>query len=114
MTKELEAGSPSAPRPARPATTPGPWVVTRDKIAVATQAPIGGNIICEAPEGFRDSMENWAGNARLIAASLDLHAVAEQVINVLYEASGGEPAQLPEAEFELWNAARAALSKAGA
>ena len=97
--------------------TPGPWAAVKpiaiDYRAMQIQTDESLIAVCcgGGPKRAISAPEERA-NARLIAAAPDLRAVAEQVINVLYEASGGKPEDLPEAEYELWNAARAAIAKA--
>lgn len=86
--------------------TPGPWVVSNDKSAIATSAPVGGDIVCLAPEGWPDSMANWPGNAKVLAAALDL---LDACIAVNKCGNGG--AKLSRAASDK---VRAALKKAGA
>lgn len=52
--------------------TPGPWINETYSV-VASNTPVdGGDIICEAPLIFDDSMRRWQANARLIAAAPEL------------------------------------------
>ena len=54
--------------------TPGPWIMETYSV-VASNTPVdGGDIICEAPLIFEDSMRRWQANARLIAAAPELLA----------------------------------------
>jgi hypothetical protein len=114
MEKDLEAGSqPSAaPHRLRAPHTPGTWFVSRDQCAVATTAPIGGNIICEAPEGFRDSMENWTGNARLIAASLDFYEAAKALLASEELGTSGNDVEAMLEHGRGWSLMLAAIAKA--
>lgn len=66
--------------------TPGPWYAT-DTDVCATETPAdGGDIICEAPEAFEESMKRWNANAGLIAAAPDLlEALQEAVADLFYQ-----------------------------
>jgi len=50
-----------------PRHTPERWQAEVD--GVSTDEHIAGNIVCEAPEEYADSMAFWPANARLIAAA---------------------------------------------
>ena len=53
--------------------TPGPWVVKDDGIVAAVTPADCGDIICEAPEGFEDSMRRWRANAEFIVRVVNAH-----------------------------------------
>jgi hypothetical protein len=53
--------------------TPGPWALDEKGLGVISKAGnISGDIICDAPDGWEDSMKLWGFNAALIAAAPDL------------------------------------------
>ena len=52
--------------------TRGEWYLDKTAMTVATKHLTDGDIICDAPECFQESMENWEENAKLIAAAPDL------------------------------------------
>lgn len=57
-------------------SAPVSWSVSRDQEVVKADSDISGNIVCCAPLEWRDSMQNWPANARLIAAAPELlHAL---------------------------------------
>lgn len=100
--------------------TPGPWVAWNDQVDddtpdhlvrrpdIRSLAPgIMGNIVCEAPISFLNSMAGWPENARLIAAAPDLLAACEALLAACDERSGEWPTL---ATIE--NLARAAIAKA--
>ena len=63
--------------------TPGPWIIETYSV-VASNTPVdGGDIICEAPLIFDDSMRRWQANARLIAAAPELLQVAKTLAPML-------------------------------
>ena len=53
----------------REAATPGPWFYDGFGKMVTTEPIIVGNIICDAPDGFDESMSRWPNNANFIAHS---------------------------------------------
>lgn len=57
--------------------TPGEWI-GEDGGVVAVPAPDGGgDIVCEAPENWEESMVFWEHNAPLIAAAPELYEALE-------------------------------------
>jgi len=52
--------------------TKGEWFLDSHANTVSTKEEVDGDIICDAPECFSESMENWEANAKLIAAAPDL------------------------------------------
>src|SRR5262245_5036653 len=65
--------------------TPGPW--ENGPFDVYSKADIedGGNIVCEAPQDWEDSMYRWEANARLIAAAPELLEACEAGFRALYD-----------------------------
>tara|TARA_R110002153_G_scaffold155585_1_gene307654 strand:+ start:632 stop:916 length:285 start_codon:yes stop_codon:yes gene_type:complete len=63
--------------------TKGDWYVDKNAMTVTTKELVDGDIVCDAPEGFIESMENWKANAKLIAAAPDLlEALKKSVISM--------------------------------
>ena len=60
--------------------TPGPWIIERDSVVASNTPDDGGDIICEAPERFENSMRRWQANARLIAAAPELLAEVKELL----------------------------------
>ena len=58
--------------------TKGEWYVDKNAMTVTTKGLVDGDIVCDAPEGFIESMENWKANAKLIAAAPDLLEALEE------------------------------------
>ena len=78
--------------------TPGPWIIETYSV-VASNTPVdGGDIICEAPLIFEDSMRRWQANARLIAAAPELLAACSRAFNLIKES--GFSSGLIEEEFD--------------
>ncbi len=94
------------------AHTPGPWIANRhtsvphDVTAVNSPAD-GGDIICEAPAEFKDSMRRWAANSQLIAAAPDLLEALKRCENFIANTEGELGLTLNSGEL-----ARAAIAKA--
>ena len=44
-----------------------------------------GNVICEAPESWGDSMKFWEANAKLIVAAPDLLKALKHTLEIMYK-----------------------------
>ena len=78
--------------------TPGPWIIDRDSVVASNTPDDSGDIICEAPERFENSMRRWQANARLIAAAPELLAACSRAFNLIKES--GFSSGLIEEEFD--------------
>jgi len=63
--------------------TKGEWYFDKKARTVSTKEIIEGDIICDAPECFNESMVNWESNAKLIAAAPDLLNALQYCIDCL-------------------------------
>ncbi len=88
--------------------TPGPWVVKDDGIVAAVTPVDGGDIICEAPEVFEDSMRRWRANAEFIVRAVNAHdALLAACHSALADAEAGYPS-----DGHTINALKAAIAAA--
>ena len=67
--------------------TKGEWNLDMSAMTVSTNAKVDGDIICDAPESFNESMENWESNAKLIAAAPDLLKAAQAALTILEDSN---------------------------
>lgn len=81
--------------------TPGNWAVYTieggDISSVVTEnldLEISGNIVCEAPEMWEESMKNWKANAQAIAALPQLVAYAKKLEEILQTVNPSALAEL--------------------
>lgn len=69
--------------------TTGPWMVVGTSAKTWIKSEItpddGGDIICEAPDCWGDSMRRWQANARLIAAAPDLYNALDQAVTSMLD-----------------------------
>ena len=65
--------------------TKGKWSLDCDSIT--TDHNIKGNIICDAPRCFDNSMKNWEANAKLIAAAPELLEQLNKIVNATEDGS---------------------------
>ncbi len=135
LAKARTAGALNEPKPAH---TPGPWVwcdwtiLDGDREAQRRREPYwtmiaGASALAQGPLG-RKSMwpetiisaegyetegvsANNDSDAALIAAAPDGYALAQEVLRILYEKAGPENEHLSDDEANLWNQARAFISK---
>lgn len=66
--------------------TKGEWdlsIVTN--CVISLDETVEGNIICEAPEAWENSMEFWEANAKLIVAAPDLLEALRHTIEIMYK-----------------------------
>src|SRR5262245_53438963 len=91
--------------------TPGTWYHDKSLQHVAAAgSDEDGDIICEAPLAFKESMTRWEANAQLIDAAPELLSTLEKA----YEWIGDQCHRLedPDGGYELHHALRAAIAKA--
>ena len=82
--------------------TKGEWEIADDKGSVfADDDNIIGNIVCQPPIEWKESMKYWKANAKLIAAAPDL---LEALMNIEND-NGAIPANI-------WEMRNAAIEKA--
>lgn len=68
--------------------TQGEWVFDKEFESIySLDKSVEGNIICEAPVYWTESMKNWEANAKLIVAAEDL-LKACLTAKAMYEAQG--------------------------
>ncbi len=84
--------------------TPAPWSSDRHDVHSHADIEDGGDIICEAPLGWNESMRRWKANARLISAAPDLLEALEEALRWIGKLNDWEGAGDPE--IEKWRAAR--------
>ena len=59
--------------------TKGDWIHDHDGV-FSEEKGLVGNVICESPESFGESMKNWDANGKLIAAAPNLLAACQAAL----------------------------------
>ena len=91
--------------------TKGEWEIDKssnEECVISIDSGVCGNIICEAPTYWPDSIKNWEANAKLIASAPELLKALSKIADML----DSEEMNVRSQEFKMWEIANEAINKA--